>query len=284
MNLLPPEQLAFTTARIQASLADGGTSTGTGYFFEFPHLSEANTTIPLLVTNKHVVDGATTITFHMSRADASGNPMVGTFVQLQMTDFAARTINHPDSNVDLCAFFVGPLLNQAQAKNEPFFFTRLDPSIIATTAELRDLVALEEVVMVGYPIGLWDSANNMPVFRRGATATHPYLDYESRKEFLVDMACFPGSSGSPVLLYNIGGFISRNGTQQIGQSRIKLLGTLYAGPQFDAEGELHIVPVPTATKAITISRVPVNVGVVIKAERILELEAVMQAMMAPSDT
>ena len=284
MNLLPPEQLAFTTARIQASLSAGGTSTGTGYFFSFPHPTAPGTTTPLLVTNKHVVDGASTITFHMTRANANGDPMVGNFVQIQVNDIAAQIINHPDSDVDLCAFFVGPLLNQAQAKNEPFFFRNLDPSIIATTAELLDLVALEDVVMVGYPIGLWDSANNMPVFRRGATATHPYLDYESRKEFLVDMACFPGSSGSPVLLYNIGGFISRNGTHHMGQSRIKLLGTLYAGPQFDAEGELHIVPVPTATKAITISRVPINVGVVIKAERILELEPVMRSMMVASGT
>jgi hypothetical protein len=140
-------------------------------------------------------------------------------------------------------------------------------------------VALEDVIMVGYPIGLWDSVNNMPVFRRGVTATHPYLDYESRKEFLVDMACFPGSSGSPVLLYNATGYMTRDGTHHIGQSRIKLLGTLYAGPQFDAQGELHIVPVPIATKAIAVSRIPINIGLVIRAERVLELAPVIRSML-----
>ena len=200
----------------------------------------------------------------MTRASSAGEPMLGDFVQLQITDVIANTINHPDPNVDLCGFFVGPLLNQAQSLGQPFFFRDLDPSIVATPAELADLAALEDVIMVGYPIGLWDSANNMPVFRRGVTATHPYLDYESRKEFLVDMACFPGSSGSPVLLYNTNGYTTRDGVRHLGASRIKLLGTLYAGPQFNAEGELHIVPVPTASKTVMVSRIPINVGVVIK--------------------
>ncbi len=278
MNLLAPEQLAFTTVRIQATLSSGGTSTGTGYFFSFPDQNATGSNIPVLVTNKHVVTNAKSLTFHMTRASSAGEPMLGDFVQLQITDVAANTINHPDPDVDLCGFFVGPLLNQAQSLGQPFFFRHFDPTIVATTAELADLAALEDVIMVGYPIGLWDSANNMPVFRRGVTATHPYLDYESRKEFLVDMACFPGSSGSPVLLYNTNGYTTRDGTRHLGASRIKLLGTLYAGPHFNAEGELQIAPVPTSTKTVAISRIPINVGVVIKAERALELQPIIHAL------
>ena len=280
MNLLAPEQLAFTTARIQATLSNGGTSTGTGYFFSFPDHNATESSIPVLITNKHVVANATSLTFHMTRASSTGEPMLGDFVQLQIADVAANTINHPNTDVDLCGFFVGPLLNQSQSMGQPFFFRHLDPTIIATPAELADLAALEDVIMVGYPIGLWDSANNMPVFRRGVTATHPYLDYESRKEFLVDMACFPGSSGSPVLLYNTNGYMTRDGTRHLGASRIKLLGTLYAGPQFTAEGELQIVPVPTASKTVAVSRIPINVGVVIKAERVLELQPIIHELVS----
>lgn len=276
MNLLPAEQLAFTTVRIQALLRDGRTSTGTGYFFSFPDPSEEGLAFPILISNKHVIEGANSITFHMTRASASGEPIVGDFVEIAITDISSKVIMHPDNEVDICAFFVGPLLNQAKAQDKPFFYRWLDPTHVPTEAELADLVALEDVIMIGYPIGLWDSANNMPVFRRGVTATHPYLNYESKKEFLVDMACFPGSSGSPVLLYNTTGFGDRNGNYNMGQSRFRLLGTLYAGPQYDAEGELHIVQVPTATKTIAVSQVPVNIGVVIRAERILELEQVMR--------
>jgi len=54
--------------------------------------------------------------------------------------------------------------------------------------------------MVGYPIGLWDEKNNYPIFRKGITATHPANDYNGKSEFMIDAACFPGSSGSPVYI------------------------------------------------------------------------------------
>ena len=42
---------------------------------------------------------------------------------------------------------------------------------------LEELSALEELVMVGYPIGLWDKNNNFPIFRKGYTASHPAIDF-----------------------------------------------------------------------------------------------------------
>jgi len=56
----------------------------------------------------------------------------------------------------------------------------------------------------------------------------------------------------------------------LGQSRIILLGILYAGPQSTATGE--IIMSPNFMKPISISRIPSNLGLIIKAERILELE------------
>jgi len=70
--------------------------------------------------------------------------------------------------------------------------------------------------MVGYPVGIWDSANNMPVIRRGITATHPGKDYEGKSEFMIDAACFPGSSGSPVFLFNLGSYPQKAGGIVIG--------------------------------------------------------------------
>jgi hypothetical protein len=277
MNLLPAEELAFTTARIEAVLHDGHTSIGTAFFFSFPLPN--GTQIPILVTNKHVVEGAIWLTFHMTRQSQSGEPVIGDFIKVQISNIPSPIIDHPDTAVDLCAIPLGPLLNQAQSQGEQFFYRHLEPQHLADPNELADLVALEDVIMIGYPNGLWDSVNNMPVFRRGVTATHPYIDYEGRKEFLIDLACFPGSSGSPVLLYNMNGYKTRNGTWHLAATRIKLLGILYAGPQFNAEGELQLVPVPTSVKAITLSRIPINVGVVIKAERILELEPLLQNLL-----
>ncbi|WDL97888.1 hypothetical protein [Alicyclobacillus sp. ALC3] len=76
--------------------------------------------------------------------------------------------------------------------------------------------------------------NNFPIFRHGSTATQPGVDYNGEPKFLIDMACFPGSNGSPVLLYNPGGYATREGFTF--KSRLYLIGVLYAGPMFTAEG------------------------------------------------
>ena len=47
------EQLLHTTIRIEASLASGGCSVGTGFFFKF--CDDGKTYVPAIVTNRHVV-------------------------------------------------------------------------------------------------------------------------------------------------------------------------------------------------------------------------------------
>ena len=122
----------------------------------------------------------------------------------------------------------------------------------------------------------------MPILRRGVTATHPNINYEGKREFLIDAACFPGSSGSPVFLFNTNGWTNRNGGTVMGGTRVKLLGVLYAGPQHTATGEIRIMNVPTQQRAISISTIPNNLGLVIKASRLTELDAVIRASAANS--
>jgi hypothetical protein len=131
--------------------------------------------------------------------------------------------------------------------------------------------------MIGYPNGIWDAVNNMPIIRRGSTATHPNLDYEGRPEFMIDAACFPGSSGSPVFLFNTGGYAVRGGGLAIG-TRIKLLGVLYAGPQHTATGEIKIVAVPTLQQPIAVSRIPNNLGMIIKSARLRDFEPILKSL------
>lgn len=233
----------------------------------------------MLVTNRHVVAGADTGTFFLHLADTGGGPKRGSKAPVTLDHFQQRWLPHPESTVDLCVMPFAPVLHEAQANGLTPFFVPLDKSLILSPTELAALTALEDVVMIGYPIGIWDSYNNMPVIRKGISATHPANDYEGRKEFMIDLACFPGSSGSPIFLFNIGSYASRDGGTVIG-SRIKLLGILYAGPQFTAEGKIQIVNVPTHQTAVTISQIPCNLGMCIRAERLLEFEPVLQAMIS----
>lgn len=170
---------------------------------------------------------------------------------------------------------IAPLLRDAQQTNTKFFFATLDKSLIPSAEEVEDMVGLENITMVGYPNGLWDRTNNLPIFRKGVLATDYKRDWNGRKEFLIDAACFPGSSGSPVMLFDVGSYQTRKGTF-MGASRIKLLGVLYAGPQHTVEGEIKIVLVPTQQKAVTISGIPNNLGIIIKAEQLNAFEGMFR--------
>jgi len=167
---------------------------------------------------------------------------------------------------------IAPFINLANQQNQQLYFTPLDMSLVPNQSQLEDLMGMEDIIMIGYPNGIWDQVNNKPIFRKGVTATHPCFDYNGKKEFMIDAACFPGSSGSPVFILNEGSYMDKKGNTYMGRSRILLLGTLYAGPQHTAEGEVRIINVPTVQKSITLSHIPNNLGLVIRSERIRELE------------
>jgi len=84
-----------------------------------------------------------------------------------------------------------------------------------------------------------------------------------------------GSSGSPVMLSNIGMYSDKGGNTIMG-NRLKLLGVLYAGPQHLVTGEIRIVAIPTAERSISVAGIPNNLGMVIRASRILDFEPVLK--------
>jgi len=87
------------------------------------------------------------------------------------------------------------------------------------------------------------------------------------------MACFPGSSGSPVILLNEGSFLDHiRGGMVLGGSRLLLLGILYAGPQFTAEGDIVTIDIPTRAERAARIPVPMNLGMVIRSDRLLDFE------------
>jgi hypothetical protein len=270
------EQLAYSTVRIECLEKDGQTSTGTGFFYEF-EIEEKF--YPALVTNKHVISNATEGRFILHTADENGNPIPDTNVAINISNFERCWVSHPDKSVDLCIMPTTVLLNEvSNIRHNPFLIS-FGKEHLLLPEELTSISAMEDIVMVGYPNGIWDSKNNMPIFRRGITATHPFLDYEGRKEFLIDAACFPGSSGSPIFMLNMGSYSIMTGGLILG-SRFKFIGILYAGPQHTAAGDVIIVDVPTTQKAITVSRIPNNLGVCIKAYRLLDFLPVIKALLS----
>ena len=279
MQWSPSEQLLYSTVRIECQSCDGQISVGTAFFFAFFH--QKNKSVPVLVTNKHVIAGSSRGRFRLHCAGESGHPAIGANIDVELDNFSQRWIAHPDPQVDLCIMPIAPLLHKAQTRGSPIFYIPLTRELIPNRKDMHEFTALEEIVMVGYPIGIWDEKNNLPVIRRGITATHPAFDYEGRLEFLIDAACFPGSSGSPVFLFNVGNYVTKDGATVIG-SRIKLLGVLYAGPQYTAEGQVEIVEVPTQQKPVALFSIPTNLGICIKSQQLIGFEPVLRQLLESS--
>lgn len=262
-----------TTVRLECSLGGSHQSTGTGFFFSFQ--LENNQTIPLIVTNKHVIDKSETGTFVLTKSDADGSPMIGSHTKVQFDNFERLWIKHPDPQVDLAVFPIAHLMNHVKKAGLNIFLNPLRDTLIPTTDVLAALGGIEDITMIGYPNGIWDMQNNMPIVRRGITATNPKYDYNGLPVFVIDCACFPGSSGSPVMILNQGGFLDAQGDLTLGADRLILLGILFAGPQHVAEGEIKMIDVPLQQAPISLSRIPNNLGFVVKAQKLQDFKPLL---------
>lgn len=277
----PITQLVHSTVRIECTDSQNRTSSGSGYIFMF---CETNgTAFPCVVTNKHVVEGATRGVFHLTLKKDDGTPELGRHEAVVLNDLSRYCVPHPTTTIDLVAFPIGTILNNASQEGRAYYYVPLGKEVLASNDLLESLPPMEEIVMIGYPNGLWDQLHNLPIIRRGITATHPKLKLNGKPEFLIDAACFPGSSGSPVFLANIGSYVDPDGALCAG-SRVALLGTLYAGPQHTTTGEIVVVDVPTDTKSIAVGNIPNNLGYVIQANELLVLEEAVRKALQPAPT
>jgi hypothetical protein len=245
---------------------------GTGFFFELFHT--ASTSVPVIVTDRHVVEelgGACSFSF--VSALPNRGPDYYHQIPIQIPNFPTRWIPHP--HVDLAIIPIGPILAQLEQSGHPVYWVYLEPSQIPTDDELNQLTPVEQILTVGYPGQLWDQAHNLPVFHRGYTATAPYINFNRREEFLIDIATWPGASGSPVMLYEENGWTDRNGNTFLGRGRMSLLGVVYAVAEQDVQGNLILQNGPTRVVAPTSLQLPTNLGACTRSSRILEFEPLL---------
>ncbi len=260
------EQLLFNTVRLQTK-----TGSGTGFFYNF---KIGDKIVPTIITNKHVVNNKQLeeVTFYLHFCDNDNDePTSNNKIMLKTPWYF-----HPTK--DLCFTFINPVITAVEKQQgKKVFYKANDESIIPTQDQLNDLNALEELVMVGYPIGLWDERNNFPIFRKGFTASHPAIDFNEDGIGLVDMACFPGSSGSPIYILNEGGYKDKKGNLQWGKSRIYFIGILFAGPVTDAEGDIYVREIPTAQQKLEAhTSIMTNLGYYIKASELNAFKPIIE--------
>lgn len=266
-------QLARITCRIQVEFDGGHSSVGTGFFIGFDRQSSGGG-ILVLVTNRHVVQGGKLARIVLTAVDRTSRVQ---HREIVIADLQSQCVYHPDPSIDLACLAVGGIWNALEAEGLTCQHVALGLNTIPS--EEASIGDVEEILMVGYPSGLFDQTNNRPVVRRGITATAYSFDYGGEPNFLIDAAVFPGSSGSPVVIANHGAF-SQGGTLVMG-SRFHLLGVTFAVHQFSANGEVKAVPIPAHANSLATTQIPMNLGYCVKSRMLISLiEAVRNAAQA----
>lgn len=260
------KQLLFVTVYIETLDATGQpVASGTGFVLESDRSGLQNA--PVIVTNRHVVDdGSPLVRVHFIAEGEQGRPGLGNRESLTME--ASLWTGHPDANVDVAVMPLIPL--QAQLSG-PIFYRSIGNDSIPSRELVEELDAYLDVAFVGYPNGIYDQANLTPIIRRGTTATPVELDYDGRPVFLIDASVFGGSSGSPVFLMQLNGYVEK-GSMMVGASRVLWLGLVAETKVRNQLGQL-VVSSPSIPRVLL--RQEINLGVVFRYEAV---EAAIEAM------
>ena len=243
---------------------------GTGFIVR--HKWAEDKSGPFLITNKHVVEGTKVgrLTFTISdQAPDERRPLMGRTTSVNVTGEPWGWIGHPSKDIDVAALPLVPVVNHLAERGDTPFYKSIQTDTIPGQDALDNFDALEEIMFVGYPSGIYDRVNNLPITRRGSTATPPSVDYEGKPIFLIDASVFQGSSGSPVLIYDNGSWHSRDGSLMAGQ-RFFLLGVLGSVFYRETDGTLTFEEIPAAVQPVVRTTQMIDLGVVYKAATIVE--------------
>lgn len=258
--------LSTTTIKIDAS-----GSRGTGFLFGF--VIDKENLAPILVTNKHVLEGAETIKLRISTSTQGDYETRGGIAEYLITaGLEQMVIQHPDPKIDLAAICVGPIFNDLMSRKLFGYGNMFMETDIITQGELNEISVADDILMVGYPIGLSDDKHNLPIVRRGILASDPNLPFDGKEQFLIDCACFPGSSGSPVVTKEHFSLTDSTGQILASKKRSSLIGILWGGPVHTSQGEIVVQNVPTAAVPIPLVPQMINLGYVISASKISDLK------------
>ncbi len=196
------------TVRLENEKGQGGTG-----FLLVRRVNE-KTAKAFVVTNKHVIHpdpeerkNARSLTLFLNVRGKDGGVEGASFSVPLMEDDQPLWREHPNPSVDVFAIDVTSLITgNPHIRNKS-----ADYSLFATAARLREKEITEgdEVLIIGFPLGLHHTRSHSPLVRQGIIATkigepiRVSMPDNRRVEipgFLVDAAIVPGSSGSPVVL------------------------------------------------------------------------------------
>lgn len=275
--------LVRSTVRLVAGAsASKLTSTGTGFFYKVVHPA-TNLAKIFILTNKHVVRDAAVVEFVLSSAlsladlDSQHQP-VGRVDEIVVWPLNGNLVMHPDIDTDLCAIDITVPYSRPLNAGRQLRSMCVDSTWLHGPEDRKILRDIEQVLVIGYPAGLWDSHNNMPVARLGTTATHPLARYLGKRNFLIDVAAFQGSSGSPVFTYEAPMFRQPSGAFTPG-TKVGFVGIVWGVIERTTSGELRAVEIPSASVNVPVLQTSLNLAIALNADAVRDIDDLVLAGM-----
>jgi hypothetical protein len=271
------EQLLFSTLRIETDTFDEkgnpAVGVGTGFIVRYSWNGKSG---DFIVTNKHVLEKATKARFFFIQSDGK-NPILGKTYNFEWPNLSGNWFGHPRNDIDVAILPLAPVINEIEKKKWAIFYRSISKDLLLEAKQEEEIDAIVDVVFIGYPSGIYDSVNFLPVVRKGTTATPLSVDYMGLPKFLIDAAVFPGSSGSPVFVLQSGSYSPRSGGLVVG-NRFIFLGLISDVYTRDEEGKWSFTEIPTTLSPVVVTRQMMNLGVVVKGTTVFEtIEAFLKS-------
>ena len=191
------EQVLFSTILIKSTNDKGDiVGKGTGFLIQAQLSNTPDSSLVLLVSNKHVLETSKSIAINYHRSDAERNPVLGSFITRNIGDISDVYYPHPDPSIDLACVN----LSADYDSMYPDIHGKPIKTELLSTFDDNLLNIGQRLYYVGYPEGRFDITNNLPIMRTGSIASHPRVEYNGKPQFLIDSNVFKGSSGSPVFI------------------------------------------------------------------------------------
>lgn len=206
-------QFLLTTVKIKGKESDGKVISGTGFFYAF-NSSGNGRTFNAFITCRHVLENLKEAQLLMHLGDYNKeipDILLQKAEWLTIGNLKEITICHPDKDIDLCGIPV-ERLKVKPISDRPInsVILTIPDSMAISDEKLMELTPIEDIYVIGFPDGLTDSKIGLPLIRKGITAYHPGIDFNGKSIGLLDVTSYPGSSGSPVLIYNQGTYPTQN--------------------------------------------------------------------------
>ena len=192
------EPLLLAAARISTFDGDRIATGASGFFFEHDDRL-------FLVTSRHVLVDAPSghhpnrieVMLHTSQTNLTASATMSLWLY-EGGKSVWRQAQDSGGDVDVAALEIDRSVLPAEAIVRPFTFSHVQ-------GPLEEVGIGRPVLVVGFPLGFYDTLHNLPVARHAAIASAFGVRFQGQGYFLTDARMHRGASGAPVVMQDPGG-------------------------------------------------------------------------------